>query len=93
MPTPQCRICGDFESENSTMHDSFDICLDCAYNLADGEEVDDDTLISLIENEEERRGLERQERSFRQHWGDTGSPSEESYRQDMNDAGRGHLLP
>lgn len=75
------------------MHPRLDICYDCAFDLADGEEVDDDTLIGLIEDEEERRGVEAQERSFQQHWGDTGGHGEESYRQDMDDAGRGHLLP
>lgn len=46
-----------------------------------------------LDNEDEREGTKALERVFDNYWGDMDGNREESYRQDMNDAGRGHLLP
>lgn len=88
--TRLCGFCGTFESENTTMHATLDICYDCIGLLTDDDQVSDDEVIRLMENEEERRGLESQERSFRQYWGGFVT-SEDRDRQDLRDAGRGHL--
>lgn len=75
--TPRCQLCGDFESENTTIPSGMDACWDC--------------ITSLIENEIERRGeREEQRRSEAYH---SGAPTaEDRERQDLKDAGRGHLV-
>lgn len=83
--TRQCSVCGEYESENVTMHPRLEICFDCIYDKTDGDDVDDNTVIKIIDNAAER-AYENQGAAYRYE----DSPG---YRQEMIDAGRGHLLP
>ena len=69
----RCRYCGEFESENAHVLPDFDACHDC--------------IASLVEAEDERRGVAEQRRQFRQHW--EGRPTAEDREHDqLKDAGR-----
>lgn len=87
--TRRCDVCGEFESENVTMHPRLEICFSCIYNETDGDDVDDNTVIKIIDNAAERAYDAR-------YSGSQGSGRYEDstgYRESMTDAGRGHLLP
>lgn len=74
--TPRCCVCGEFESENTGIDHKYDTCFEC--------------ITSLIENEQERRGEREEQRRFEAYH--SGSPTiEDRDRQDLKDAGRGHL--
>ena len=75
--TPQCCLCGDFQSEQTTIVlEAGEVCCDC--------------LTNLVASEIERRGVAEQKRRFTQYW--EGHPTQEDRdRQDLRDAGRGHL--
>ena len=74
----RCCLCGEFQSEQTTIVlEAGEACFEC--------------LTDLVENEIERRGVAEQERRFRQYW--EGHPQQEDRdRQDLRDAGRGHLV-
>ena len=74
---PRCCLCGEFASEQTTIVlEAGEACCDC--------------LTSLVENEQERRGVAVHERAFRIYW--EGHPTQaDRDRQDLVDAGRGHL--
>jgi len=78
MTTVRCVLCGEAESEQvGIVLEAGEACFDC--------------LTDLVENEIERRGVAEQERQFRQYW--EGCPTQEDRdRQDLIDAGRGHLV-
>ena len=50
--TPRCSLCGEFESENTSILQGYDVCFEC--------------IESLIENEQERRGVVEDARMLRQ---------------------------
>jgi len=76
--TPRCTLCGEAESEQYTIVTEVgDVCYDC--------------ITSLIENEQERRGVAEQERAFRIYW-EGHLTQADGDRQDLIDAGRGHLV-
>ena len=71
--TPRCSFCGEFASENTQIHPVYDVCNDC--------------IVSLIDNEAERRGVAEQERRFTQHW-EGHVTAEDRERDQMREAGR-----
>ena len=75
--TPRCCLCGEFQSERTTVVlEAGEACCEC--------------LTDLVENEQERRGVAEQERQFTMYW--SGIPTiKDQDRQDLKDAGRGHL--
>ena len=77
MTPVRCDLCGEFESEETQIHPKVDVCFAC--------------LTDLIDNEIERRGVAEQERQFRQYW-EGHETGEDRDRQDLRDAGRGHLI-
>lgn len=72
-----CDLCGDpFESGRLFVAAQASACNDCITNL--------------IDNEAEKRGLAAESKAFALYWG--GFPdSSDRERQDLKDAGRGHL--
>jgi hypothetical protein len=75
--TPQCSLCGNFESEETSLSARAGyVCYDC--------------LDTLIENEIERRGVEQQIADFRRHH-EGQRTGEDVERDQLRDAGRGHL--
>lgn len=74
--TPKCDLCGEFESGNMAIHPDFNACYGC--------------LTDLIDSEIDRRQTEKQERDFLLHW-EGRVTQDDRDRQDLKDAGRGHL--
>lgn len=66
-------LCGDFESENTSILQGYDVCYDCVENL--------------IDNEVERRGERAERQAFEAYWGGTPT-AEDRERQQLKDAGR-----
>lgn len=74
--TPRCRLCGEAESVNTSIIRGSDVCFDC--------------LASLIDNEEERRGVAAEAKAFTDYH--SGRPTtEDREREQLRQAGRGHL--
>lgn len=70
---PRCSFCGEPASENTQIHPVYEVCNDC--------------LVSLIDNEAERRGEAANKLAFSQYWEGCPMP-EDRERQQLRDAGR-----
>jgi hypothetical protein len=69
----RCQFCGEFQSDNTEILRGYDICFDC--------------ISSLIDNEQERRGLAEQERRSREFY--SGAPmAEDREREQLREAVR-----
>ena len=76
--TPRCCLCGEFASEQTTIVlEAGEACCEC--------------LTDLVANEMERRADAETARRWNAYY--SGSPTiEDRDRQDLIDAGRGHLV-